>query len=166
MHLIQNKQIHNLNIGKISNEITNDLRRASFVSKSQMRVFVMPLIVLIFFGVLVSQFGVLVFAGIAIIVVNFIILSKMGTWIAEINKEKLENTDMRNKEIAMGIKGIKTIKLNCWEKLLEQRVNFYRKNEESLIFRQTLLRISMEIIGFVLPCVAALVTIVFLHSNV
>lgn len=165
MHLIENKQIHQLNIGKISNEITNDLRRASFVSKSQMRAFIMPVIVLIFITILISQFGAPVLVGIGIIGINFAILSFLGNWIARLNKEKLENTDMRNKEIAMGLKGIKTIKLNCWEELLMKRVNHFRANEESLIFKQTLLRIAMEIVGFVLPCIAALITIVILKSS-
>ena len=165
MYTVQSRQVHHLDVGQLTNEITNDLRRASFVSKSQMRTVVMPVIVVSLLLLLFSQFGWASLVGLAIIVLNFLILLKMSSVLAQINSKKLDSTDLRNKELAMGLQGIKTIKFNCWERLLLDKVDRHRQTEQKCVFRQTLLRISMEIVGFVMPCLAALATIVAFNSS-
>ena len=165
MFRMDSKQVHHLDIGKLTNEITNDLRRASFVTKSIMRSTVMPIIILTLMAVLITQYGVATCVGLSIILLNFLVLSVLGIWIARINKTKLRNTDFRNKELTMGLQGIKTIKFNCWEKLLMDRINLFRRTEEKLVFRQTFIRILMEVLGFIMPCVASLVTVLILQGS-
>jgi ABC-type multidrug transport system fused ATPase/permease subunit len=126
--------IANLDLGNLTNILTNDTFRLQLMVRLMMTSYGMPLMAgtgfvysLIYFNWLAVLFPLFFLVSIAIIVWSNKLLFKY-------QRQMIGFTDMRGKLIAECLGNIKNIKFECWETITMDRLKDYRREESKNLF--------------------------------
>lgn len=88
-----------------------------------------------------------------------IILTKNMTSIVS---EKAKISDLRGKIVSDAINGIKMIKFNAWENILETKIDDLRKEEKKLLFKIYNLNAVLRSFQYVVPTLSNFIILYFL----
>jgi ABC-type multidrug transport system fused ATPase/permease subunit len=122
-----------VDVGKISNFCTSDIKKIEMLGLFLHQVIFTPILICVYSGILIGQIswvGALVPAVLIIVlVVNVSISLKTVT----LMRQKLGAADKRTKKVNEAIVGVKVIKFNAWELIIEKIIIAFRKIEKSII---------------------------------
>ena len=149
-----------LNVGHIINNITNDILRAHIFIVTMRQLFNAPLMLLLFSVLLYVEVGVYALAGIGLVIIMLLMILLIGRLMARASQAKLKLSTARNHEMTFVLGGMKSVKFNCWEHVVLEKILRLKKRENRFIFFLNSLRNVSEGLGNVIPSVAGFITIV------
>lgn len=122
-----------VDVGKISNFLTSDIKKIEGVAVFLHQIAFTPILILVYMGILISQIS---WVGAVVPVVLMIVLF-VNIWVGLGNipliRAKMGAADKRTKKVNEAIVGVKVIKFNAWEFIIEKIINQYRKIESKII---------------------------------
>ena len=149
-----------LNIGHIINNITNDVVRAHIFIVTVRQLLNAPLMVLLFSVLLYVEVGAYALAGIGLVIIMLLLILLIGKLMARASQAKLKFSTARNHEMTFVLAGMKSVKFNCWEHVVLDKIRRLKKRENKFIFFLNSFRNISEGLGNVIPSVAGFITIV------
>ena len=158
------KALSFLNSGELTNNLTNDIFRIYGAVLTGRQIVNSPIIIILYLTAIGYFIGVYMLAGLGIVFLFLGFLICISRLCAIINFKKLLLNDKRNKELAFILEGIQNVKLNTWEKIIEERILSIRNQEKKLIFKIQFLRALNEVLTFVLPSLGSFVCILLYNS--
>lgn len=149
-----------LNFGMLSNSIANDILKISMVGFTVHQVIVSPILIITFtilIGIYIKWVTLIGFAIMfAAIILQYILGILMNKYFAKKNIYQ----DMRTKQISNMIAGIKQIKLNSWEEIIDKKLSEVRNKEKIYILLIILMRTLIDGIMFLVPMICSVTCIV------
>ena len=97
------------------------------------------------------------FAGFAMLWVGFILLGLIFANIGRLKREERKESDRRVTKMGELLRGIKILKLYCWEEPMAAQIDEIRKREVTTVKKQILLQAAMQITLTATPSIMALV---------
>jgi ABC-type bacteriocin/lantibiotic exporter with double-glycine peptidase domain len=153
-----------VDIGYLTNNITSDITRIySFVVTCQ-QIVTAPIMIITFTIILIVEVGAYSLAGIVMIILLFASTIGIGKIIAKATQDKLKLSSLRNKETTFAITGMKSIKFNCWENVIFDKISSLKKKESKSIFILNGLSSLSEGLNNVIPTISGFITIVLYNT--
>ena len=149
-----------LNITKVTNSLTKDVLRIVLTMLTSHQLIISPLLMIIYIILLSLEIGWVSLIGLAVLFVITLSQFLLSRFISKISKNKFLKADERNKQIKNSIFGIKSIKFNAWEPVIQRIVDQLRKKELSSSYKLLAIRSIVDGIIFVMPMICALICIV------
>jgi ABC-type multidrug transport system fused ATPase/permease subunit len=122
-----------VDVGKISNFCTADIKKIEMLALFFHQVIFTPILITVYSGILISQIS---WVGALVPVVLLIVLI-LNIWISlksvTLMRMKLGAADKRTKKVNEAIVGVKVIKFNAWELIIEKIIIAFRKIEKGII---------------------------------
>lgn len=165
MNTIDMRAMSRINVGDLSNNITNDIMRVIIAIYTSHQMIISPLLVSVYIIILFLNIQVSALAGLAIIVLIMILNIVLSRIMGKLTAAKLKLNGLRNKEINFSIGGIKTIKFNGWEEITMDFLNQIRLKEKSVIRKIIFLGSISNILTYTLPSLAGFVCITIYNSS-
>ena len=97
------------------------------------------------------------FAGFAMLWVGFVLLGLIFANIGRLKREERKQSDRRVTKMGELLRGIKILKLYCWEEPMAAQIDEIRKREVTTVKKQILLQAAMQITLTATPSIMALV---------
>ncbi|XP_052506052.1 ATP-binding cassette sub-family C member 4-like [Budorcas taxicolor] len=126
--------------GQVVNLLSNDVNRLDQVTMFLHYLWVGPLQAIAVTALLWMEIGILCLAGMAVLIILLLLQSCFGTLFSSLRSKTSALTDDRIKTMSEVITGIRTIKMNVWEKSFIDRITRLRRMEISKILRSSYLR--------------------------
>ncbi|XP_061266626.1 ATP-binding cassette sub-family C member 4-like isoform X6 [Bos javanicus] len=133
--------------GQIVNLLSNDVNRFDQVTMFLHYLWVGPLQAIAVTTLLWMQIGMSCLAGMAILVILLLLQSCLGKLFSSLRSKTAALTDDRISTMSEVISGIKTIKMNAWEKSFIDLISKLRRKEISKILKSSYLR-GMNLASF------------------
>uniref|UniRef100_A0A4W2HQ67 Multidrug resistance-associated protein 4 n=1 Tax=Bos indicus x Bos taurus TaxID=30522 RepID=A0A4W2HQ67_BOBOX len=126
--------------GQIVNLLSNDVNRFDQVTMFLHYLWVGPLQAIAVTALLWMEIGMSCLAGMAVLIILLLLQSCFGMLFSSLRSKTAALTDKRIRTISEVITGIRTIKMNAWEKSFIDLITRLRKKEISKILRSSYLR--------------------------
>ncbi|XP_043334061.1 ATP-binding cassette sub-family C member 4-like isoform X4 [Cervus canadensis] len=133
--------------GQIVNLLSNDVNRFDQVTIFLHYLWVGPLQAIAVTALLWMEIGISCLAGMAVLVILLLLQSCFGKLFSSLRSKTAALTDDRIRTMSEVITGIRTIKMNAWEKSFIDLITRLRKKEISKILRTSYLR-GMNLASF------------------
>ncbi|XP_060250584.1 ATP-binding cassette sub-family C member 4-like isoform X7 [Ovis aries] len=133
--------------GQIVNLLSNDVNRFDQVTMFLHYLWVGPLQVIAVTALLWMEIGMSCLAGMAVLIILLLLQSCFGKLFSSLRSKTAALTDDRISTMSEVISGIKTIKMNAWEKSFIDHISRLRKKEISKILKISYLR-GMNLASF------------------
>ncbi|KAI4581547.1 hypothetical protein MJG53_009990 [Ovis ammon polii x Ovis aries] len=153
-HMIYRKSLHLSSLamgktttGQIVNLMSNDVYRFDQVTMSLHYLWVGPLQAIAVTALLWMEIGISCLAGMAVLIILLLLQSCVGNSFSSLRSKTAALTDDRIRTMSEVITGIKTIKMNAWEKSLIDLITRLRRKEISKILKSSYLR-GMNLASF------------------
>jgi ATP-binding cassette subfamily C (CFTR/MRP) protein 4 len=124
-----------------------------------------PFMLLLFCVLLYVEVGVFALAGIGLILLMLFIILLIGKLLAWASNWKLKFSTMRNHEMTFVLAGMKSVKFNCWEEVVIEKIRNLKARENKFIFVLNGLRSFSEGLGNSIPSIAGFLTIVLYNVS-
>lgn len=157
------RAINYIDIGYLTNNITSDVIRVHIFIVTSIHIVATPLFLCFFLVILLIEIGVYCLAGIGILLLLLGITMVIGKFIAKATASKLKLSGVRNKETTFMLTGMKSIKFNCWEEVMEERIKDLKRQEKRWIYLYNALRNLLEGLYNITPTIAGFVTILIFN---
>ena len=164
LKFIDIKALDYVNIGYLTNNITSDILRVHVFIVLAQNILNSPILMVIFTVILMVEVGVYSLVGVVMIFLLLGITILIGKLISKATQTKLHLSGIRNKETTFAFTGIKSIKFNCWESVINSKIQTLKKAENKSVFALNMLRTLSDGLNFVVPTIAAFITIVLYNS--
>ncbi|XP_015329371.2 ATP-binding cassette sub-family C member 4-like isoform X2 [Bos taurus] len=126
--------------GQIVNLLSNDVNRFDQVTMFLHYLWVGPLQAVAVITLLWMEIGISCLAGMAVLIILLFLQSYFGKLFSSLRSETAALTDKRIRTMSEVITGIRTIKMNAWEKSFMDRITRLRSKEISKILKSSYLR--------------------------
>uniref|UniRef100_A0A3Q1MR23 Multidrug resistance-associated protein 4-like n=1 Tax=Bos taurus TaxID=9913 RepID=A0A3Q1MR23_BOVIN len=126
--------------GQIVNLLSNDVNRFDQVTMFLHYLWVGPLQAIAVTALLWMEIGMSCLAGMVVLIILLLLQSCFGMLFSSLRSKTAALTDKRIRTISEVITGIRTIKMNAWEKSFIDLITRLRKKEISKILRSSYLR--------------------------
>ncbi|XP_065758084.1 ATP-binding cassette sub-family C member 4-like [Muntiacus reevesi] len=126
--------------GQIVNLLSNDVSRFDQVMMFLHYLWVGPLQAIAVTALLWMEIGMSCLAGMAVLIILLLLQSCIGKLFSSLRSKTAALTDDRIRTMSEVISGIRTIKMNVWEKSFIDLITELRRNEVSKILRSSYLR--------------------------
>ncbi|KAF4008060.1 hypothetical protein G4228_019618 [Cervus hanglu yarkandensis] len=133
--------------GQIINLLSNDVSRFDQVMMFLHYLWVGPLQAIAVTALLWMEIGMSCFAGMAVLIILLLLQSCIGKLFSSLRSKTAALTDDRIRTMSEVITGIRTIKMNVWEKSFIDLITELRRKEISKILRSSYLR-GMNLASF------------------
>ncbi|XP_027413627.1 multidrug resistance-associated protein 4-like [Bos indicus x Bos taurus] len=133
--------------GQIVNLLSNDVNRFDQVTMFLHYLWVGPLQAIAVTALLWMETGISCLAGMAVLIFLLLLQSCFGMWFSSLRSKTAALTDDRIRTMSEFISGIRTIKMNAWEKSLIDLITRLRRKEISKILKSSYLR-GMNLASF------------------
>ncbi|XP_055398814.1 ATP-binding cassette sub-family C member 4-like isoform X2 [Bubalus kerabau] len=133
--------------GQIVNLLSNDVNRFDQVTMFLHYLWVGPLQAIAVTALLWMETGISCLAGMAVLIFLLLLQSCFGTWFSSLRSKTAALTDDRIRTMSEFISGIKSVKMNAWEKSLIDLITRLRRKEISKILQSSYLR-GMNLASF------------------
>ncbi|KAM9674362.1 ATP-binding cassette sub-family C member 4-like isoform 1-T1 [Dama dama] len=133
--------------GQIVNLLSNDVNRFDQVTVFLHYLWVGPLQSIAVTALLWMEIGISCLAGMAVLIILLLLQSCFGKLFSSLRSETTAFTDDRIRTMSEVITGIRTIKMNAWEKSFIDLITRLRRKEISKIMRSSYLR-GMNLASF------------------
>ncbi|XDB55925.1 hypothetical protein AB1E18_009387 [Capra hircus] len=133
--------------GQIVNLLSNDVNRFDQVTMFLHYLWVGPLQAIAVTALLWMEIGISCLAGIAVLIILLLLQSCVGNSFSSLRSKTAAVTDDRIRTMSEVITGIKTIKMNAWEKSFIDLITRLRREEISRILKSSYLR-GMNLASF------------------
>ncbi|XP_060989145.1 ATP-binding cassette sub-family C member 4-like isoform X3 [Dama dama] len=133
--------------GQIVNLLSNDVSRFDQVMMFLHYLWVGPLQVIAVTTLLWKEIGMSCLAGMAVLIILLLLQSCFGTLFSSLRSKTSALTDDRIRTMSEVITGVRTIKMNVWEKSFIDLITRLRRKEISKILRSSYLR-GMNLTSF------------------
>ena len=149
-----------LDMGKISNIITTDIRKIGFLSFTFHTLIITPLQIIIYTYFIYREIKWIAFVGLGFILFITVIQGKIAFKQGVYFKEKYLLSDIRNKKVNNSLTGITSVKFNAWEKVILKIIRKTRIKETHITYCLVVIRGIIDGIIFLLPLFTSLIVIV------
>lgn len=112
-----------------------DINKINFYVYFRQNLFVVPIILGIYLYMIYDEVGVLGIAAVVVVGICYIFQSVIDYYFKKANLDRMKISDTRGKRINEIIAGVKIVKFNAWESVLNKIVKGYRKEEGKEIFK-------------------------------
>ncbi|XP_069457992.1 ATP-binding cassette sub-family C member 4-like isoform X2 [Ovis canadensis] len=153
-HMIYRKSLHlsssamgKTTTGQIVNLMSNDVNRFDQVTMFLHYLWVGPLQAVAVTALLWMEIGISCLAGMAVLIILLLLQSCFGMLFSSLRSKTAAVTDDRIRTMSEVITGIKTIKMNAWEKSFIDLITRLRRKEISKILKSSYLR-GMNLASF------------------
>ncbi|XP_010829864.1 PREDICTED: multidrug resistance-associated protein 4-like [Bison bison bison] len=133
--------------GQIVNLLSNDVNRFDQVMMFLHYLWVGPLQAIAVTALLWMETGISCLAGMAVLIFLLLLQSCFGMWFSSLQSKTAALTDDRIRTMSEFISGIKSVKMNAWEKSLIDLITRLRRKEISKILQSSYLR-GMNLASF------------------
>ncbi|KAM9674934.1 ATP-binding cassette sub-family C member 4-like isoform 2-T3 [Dama dama] len=133
--------------GQIVNLLSNDVNRFDQVATFLHYLWVGPLQAIAVTALLWMEIGMSCLAGMAVLIILLLLQSCIGKLFSSLRRKTAALTDDRIRTVSEMITGIRTIKMNVWEKSFIDLITSLRRKEISKILRSSYLR-GMNLASF------------------
>ncbi|XP_069457986.1 ATP-binding cassette sub-family C member 4-like isoform X2 [Ovis canadensis] len=133
--------------GQVVNLLSNDVNRFDQVMMFLHYLWVGPLQAVAVIALLWMEIGISCLAGIAVLIILLLLQSCFGKLFSSLRNKTAALTDKRIRTMSEVITGIRTIKMNAWEKSFIDRITRLRSKEISKILKSSYLR-GMNLASF------------------
>ncbi|XP_060989196.1 ATP-binding cassette sub-family C member 4-like [Dama dama] len=133
--------------GQMVNLLSNDVSRFDQVAMFLHYLWVGPLQAIAVTALLWMEIGISCLAGMAVLIILLLLQSCIGKLFSSLRHKTAALTDDRIKTMSEVITGIRTIKMNAWEKSFIDLITILRRKEISEILRSSYLR-GMNLASF------------------
>ncbi|XP_040091302.1 multidrug resistance-associated protein 4-like, partial [Oryx dammah] len=133
--------------GQVVNLLSNDVNRFDQVMMFLHYLWVGPLQVIAVTALLWMEIGMSCLAGMAVLIILLLLQSCFGMSFSSLRSKTAAFTDKRIRTMSEVITGIRTIKMNAWEKSFINLISRLRRKEISKILRSSYLR-GMNLASF------------------
>ncbi|CAI9178849.1 unnamed protein product [Rangifer tarandus platyrhynchus] len=133
--------------GQIVNLLSNDVSRFDQVAMFLHYLWVGPLQAIVVTALLWMEIGMSCLAGMAVLIILLLLQSCIGKLFSSLRSKTAALTDDRIRTVSEIITGIRTIKMNVWEKSFIDLITSLRRKEISKILRSSYLR-GMNLASF------------------
>ncbi|CAN0562585.1 unnamed protein product [Rangifer tarandus platyrhynchus] len=133
--------------GQIVNLLSNDVSRFDQVTMFLHYLWVGPLQAVTVTALLWMEIGMSCLAGMAVLIILLLLQSCFGKFFSSLRSKTAALTDNRISTMSEVISGIKTIKMNAWEKSFIDLISTLRRKEISKILKSSYLR-GMNLASF------------------
>ncbi|KAB0372887.1 hypothetical protein FD755_015640, partial [Muntiacus reevesi] len=133
--------------GQIINLLSNDVNRFDQVTMFLHYLWVGPLQAVAVTALLWMEIGISCLAGMAVLIILLLLQSCIGNSFSSLRSETAALTDDRIRTMSEVITGIRTIKMNAWEKSFIDLITTLRRKEISKILKSSYLR-GMNLASF------------------
>jgi ABC-type multidrug transport system fused ATPase/permease subunit len=110
------------------------------------------------------EIGVYSLVGIGIYVILLGVTVLVGKGINKVTNLKLKIANTRNKETTFLLMGMKSVKLNCWEEMMQKRIEELKRPKNRWIFFYNSMRLLLEGFYNIASTAAAFFTILIYNS--
>jgi ABC-type multidrug transport system fused ATPase/permease subunit len=139
-----------VDIGRVTNNMVVDINKINFYVYFRPNLFVVPFILGIYFYMIYDEVGLIGLSAIGIVAICYIIQSVIDYLFKKANLDRMAISDTRGKRINEIITGIKIVKFNAWESILNKIVSKYRFNEGKEIWKTfTLFNLSQAVTSLI-----------------
>ena len=146
-----------LNYGKVSQLMTSDNKSMSSAMFIMFQLWTSPILVTGYMIILMSEVGWLGLIAPVLLVILIFTQVQTNKKLAALDKQRKKVADQRSKRISEMVMGIKLIKFNAWEEIVDERIRKLRQKESALLLRYFIyLGIGMSL-GVFFPLVTSLV---------
>ena len=159
------RAINYIDVGYLTNNITTDITRIYGFLMSSQHIITAPVMLVLFTIIVLTETGVYSLAGILMVVLLLGVIILIGNVISSATQNKLRLSSKRSKELTFAICGIKSIKFNCWEQIVHQRICEFKMQENKSIFILNGLQSISEGLNNVIPTISGFITILLFHSR-
>lgn len=149
-----------LNFGMLSNSISNDILKIALAGLTIQHIFISPLLIIIFTVLIGLYISWVTLIGFAIMFGAIVLQNLLGILMNNFFAKKNIYQDMRSKQISNLIAGIKQIKLNSWEGIIDKKLHQLRSKEKVYILLIILMRTLIDGIMFLVPMISSVTCIV------
>ncbi|KAM7238060.1 hypothetical protein CapIbe_011018 [Capra ibex] len=153
-HMIYRKSLHlsrsamgKTTTGQIVNLMSNDVNRFDQVTVFLHYLWMGPLQAVAVTALLWMEIGMSCFAGMAVLIILLLLQSCFGVLFSSLRSKTAALTDDRIRAISEVITGIRTVKMNAWEKSFIDLITRLRRKEISRILKSSYLR-GMNLASF------------------
>ncbi|XDB55924.1 hypothetical protein AB1E18_009386 [Capra hircus] len=133
--------------GQVVNLLSNDVNRFDQVMMFLHYLWVGPLQAVTVIALLWMEIGISCLPGIAVLIILLLLQSSFGKLFSSLRSKTAALTDKRIRTMSEVITGIRTIKMNAWEKSLIDLITRLRSKEISKILKSSYLR-GMNLASF------------------
>ncbi|CAN0562597.1 unnamed protein product, partial [Rangifer tarandus platyrhynchus] len=133
--------------GQMVNLLSNDVNRFDQVTMFLHYLWVGPLQAIAVTALLWMEIGISCLAGMAVLIILLLLQSCTGKLFSSLRSKTAALTDDRIRTMSEAITGIRTIKMNAWEKSFIDLITRLRRKEISKILRSSYLR-GMNLASF------------------
>ncbi|KAI4565332.1 hypothetical protein MJT46_009675 [Ovis ammon polii x Ovis aries] len=133
--------------GQVVNLLSNDVNRFDQVTMFLHYLWIGPLQAVTVTALLWMEIGVSCLAGMAVLIILLLLQTCFGKLFSSLRSKTAALTDKRIRTISEVITGIRTIKMNAWEKSFIDRITRLRSKEISKILKSSYLR-GMNLASF------------------
>ncbi|XP_017900999.1 PREDICTED: multidrug resistance-associated protein 4-like, partial [Capra hircus] len=133
--------------GQVVNLLSNDVNRFDQVTMFLHYLWVGPLQAITVTALLWMEIGMSCLAGMAVLIILLLLQSCFGKLFSSLRSKTAALTDNRISTMSEVISGIKTIKMNAWEKSFIDLISRLRRKEISKILKSSYLR-GMNLASF------------------
>ncbi|XP_017900175.1 PREDICTED: LOW QUALITY PROTEIN: multidrug resistance-associated protein 4-like, partial [Capra hircus] len=133
--------------GQIVNLMSNDVNRFDQVTVFLHYLWMGPLQAVAVTALLWMEIGMSCFAGMAVLIILLLLQSCFGVLFSSLRSKTAALTDDRIRAISEVITGIRTVKMNAWEKSFIDLITRLRRKEISRILKSSYLR-GMNLASF------------------
>lgn len=164
METVDMRAMSRINVGDLSNNITNDVMRVVIAIYTVHQSIISPCLVLMYMIILIFNISYYALGGLGIIVFIMFINILISRVIGRLTGIKLALNGQRNKEINFAIGGVKTLKFNAWEQITIQLLDSIRIKERNTIIKIIFLGSFSNILTYILPTLAGFICIILYNS--
>jgi ATP-binding cassette subfamily C (CFTR/MRP) protein 1 len=157
---LSNESRQTSSVGQIVNLMSNDANRFPEFSMFVIRIWMVPIYLLIALAQLFSLLGAPAFAGVVVLILGGWVNAQVMKRLHKLRTTQLTATDDRVMQTNEAILGIRIVKMNCWEEPIEKRIDDYRKRELSKLKTQERFIAGNRFAFFSIPIITALSTFV------
>ena len=111
----------------------------------------MPFQALLSASLLLWLLGAPFLIGLAVLVLNVVVVERLGNRIRDAQRAKSKHADARGLLVNESLRGARTVKLYAWEAVVAKRVAAVRAKEEAQLVRIARLRAAQQFLSFGVP---------------
>ena len=111
----------------------------------------MPFQALLSASLLLWLLGAPFLIGLAVLVLNVVVVERLGNRIRDAQRAKSKHADARGVLVNESLQGARTVKLYAWEAVVAKRVAAVRAKEEAQLVRIARLRAAQQFLSFGVP---------------
>lgn len=122
-----------IDVAKVTNYMMVDLSKITMYTLMRPMIFYTPLVAISLLVLVIIEVEWVVILMIAVVILGLGLQMKLNISFKNLNIQRMGIADKRGKKINEIMTGVKAIKFNAWEKIMDKMIQEFRKHETALI---------------------------------